>query len=208
MRNMIFILTILLVCGGLGATLAAADDFGGGEIAYHSTTFSHETHVGGFGFDCGTCHDDLFAMEGGAMTSSEDFSMDAIYEGRYCGACHDGSMAFSAQENCTACHETGEDIYYTEPLKSVLFSHDLHVEQMGFECESCHMGTFTMKAKAAQKNDDFTMQALYDGKYCGMCHDGSMAFASDTQCATCHVGVKGYNRAHGGEDEGHGESGH
>ena len=41
------------------------------------------------------------------------------------------------------------------------------------------------------------MQGLYDGKYCGACHDGSMAFASDTKCTLCHIGVKGYNRALG-----------
>ncbi|MFO7983327.1 MAG: cytochrome c3 family protein [Desulfuromonadales bacterium] len=201
MRNLLFILTILLAGGALGANLVEAEVFGGGEISYYSSSFSHKTHVNSFGFDCSACHDDLFTMEAGAMTSSEGFSMDTIYEGEYCGACHDGEMAFSARENCTACHETGEDIYYTKPLKAVLFDHQVHVDDLGFDCESCHMDTFTMKAKAAQENEDFNMEALYKGKYCGSCHDGSMAFASDTRCATCHVGVKGYNRARGDQKD-------
>ncbi|PLX89835.1 MAG: hypothetical protein C0618_00295, partial [Desulfuromonas sp.] len=63
---------------------------------------------------------------------------------------------------------------------------------------------FKMEALAAQRNKDFTMQSLYDGEYCGMCHDGDTAFASDTRCATCHLGVKGYNRLTGTDNHGKG----
>ncbi len=96
----------------------------------------------------------------------------------------------------------GGDIHYDQPVKGVLFSHAYHVEEMGFDCESCHDGLFAMEAKAAQQQPDFNMQGLYDGLYCGACHDGSMAFASDTRCASCHEGVKGYNRALGLTDGG------
>jgi c(7)-type cytochrome triheme protein len=34
------------------------------------------------------------------------------------------------------------------------------------------------------------MASLYKGKYCGACHNGKNAFASDTQCARCHVGAR------------------
>jgi c(7)-type cytochrome triheme protein len=87
----------------------------------------------------------------------------------------------------------GGDVLYTKPVKAVLFSHESHVESLGLSCDMCHNAIFEMASLTAQENDDFTMQSLYDGKYCGACHsDGSMAFASDTQCARCHVGVKGY----------------
>jgi c(7)-type cytochrome triheme protein len=88
----------------------------------------------------------------------------------------------------------GGDIIYTKPLKAVLFSHKVHVEEIGFSCEACHDGIFEMSALSVQEKDDFTMDSLYKGKYCGACHDGSMAFASNTQCARCHIGVKGYKR--------------
>jgi c(7)-type cytochrome triheme protein len=95
----------------------------------------------------------------------------------------------------------GGDVLYDEPVKAVLFSHKSHVEDMGFDCESCHDELFGMASLAAQANADFNMQGLYDGKYCGGCHNGEMAFASDTQCARCHVGVKGYNKIMGTSEQ-------
>ncbi|WP_456432053.1 c(7)-type cytochrome triheme domain-containing protein [Thermosulfuriphilus sp.] len=41
------------------------------------------------------------------------------------------------------------------------------------------------------------MKSLYEGKYCGACHNGEMAFAANTKCTTCHIGVRGYNRLMG-----------
>ncbi len=89
----------------------------------------------------------------------------------------------------------GGEIYYTKPVKSVLFSHKLHVEDRGLGCDMCHTKLFEMQALAAQQRPDFTMKSLYAGKYCGACHNGKMAFASNTQCARCHDGVKGYDAA-------------
>jgi len=87
----------------------------------------------------------------------------------------------------------GGDVIYTEPIMAVIFSHKAHVEDMGMSCEMCHPDLFYMSSHMAQQSGDFTMQSLYDGKYCGACHNGSWAFASDSQCARCHIGVKGYN---------------
>jgi c(7)-type cytochrome triheme protein len=87
----------------------------------------------------------------------------------------------------------GGDITYSEPVKAVLFSHKTHVEDMGMGCDMCHAGLFDMAAHSVEQKGDFTMESLYQGKYCGSCHNGQFAFASDTQCARCHIGVKGYN---------------
>ena len=98
--------------------------------------------------------------------------------------------------------DDGGDIHYTEPVMGVIFSHEVHVDDNGFGCEDCHDDPFEMEALAAQADPDFTMKGLEEGLYCGMCHDGDTAFASDTQCATCHEGVKGYMRATGQEQAG------
>jgi c(7)-type cytochrome triheme protein len=95
-------------------------------------------------------------------------------------------------------------IIWTKPVKGVVFSHKTHTLGAGLDCDSCHSGMFEMAAGTAEENEDFTMQSLYDGNYCGSCHDGSMAFASNTRCTSCHVGVKGYNRLTGSG----GQSGH
>lgn len=166
---------------------------GGEEIKYKTTTFSHTAHIDSMGFSCEDCHAGTFEMKAEAMLADPDFSMQAIYDGQFCGSCHDGDNAFASDENCTSCHTTaGGDILFTKPVKAVIFSHETHGE--AFECEACHSGLFEMEALAAQKNSDFTMESLYKGQYCGACHDGESAFASDTRCATCHIGVKGYKK--------------
>ncbi|PKN18451.1 MAG: cytochrome C [Deltaproteobacteria bacterium HGW-Deltaproteobacteria-6] len=78
-------------------------------------------------------------------------------------------------------------ILYTKPIESVIFTHQDHA-QKDFSCSTCHSGLFEMEALNAQKSKDFTMDSLYKGKYCGACHNGKKAFASDTQCARCHSG--------------------
>ncbi|MDH5299356.1 MAG: cytochrome c3 family protein [Desulfobulbaceae bacterium] len=88
-------------------------------------------------------------------------------------------------------------IVWTKPVKAVVFSHKTHTMDAGLECDSCHDAIFEMAAGSAQEKDDFTMESLYQGKYCGACHDGSTAFASNTRCTTCHIGVQGHNRLMG-----------
>lgn len=85
----------------------------------------------------------------------------------------------------------GGEIVYTKPVKAVLFSHKTHVEQKGLSCDLCHSKFFEMEALKIQGKSDFTMEGLAQGKYCGACHNGTMAFASNTRCASCHSGVKG-----------------
>ncbi len=89
-------------------------------------------------------------------------------------------------------------IVWTKPVKAVVFYHKRHTMDAGLSCDSCHNGEmFEMAAGTAEGNADFTMASLYKGKYCGACHDGQMAFASNTRCTTCHIGVKGFNRLNG-----------
>ena len=98
--------------------------------------------------------------------------------------------------------EHGGDIIYSVPLKAVLFSHKIHVEDLEMDCDNCHDDIFEMVPSEGEINKD---RVFFEGKYCGSCHDGSTAFSADTQCARCHIGVKGYNRLMGKET---GEAGH
>lgn len=51
-------------------------------------------------FQCRVCHGELgFVMRVGAT----DVTMDEISQGRFCGACHNGEIAWSV-ENCDLCH--------------------------------------------------------------------------------------------------------
>ena len=51
-------------------------------------------------YQCSACHVDLgITMKAGG----NEITMEKIISGEYCGACHDGEVAWSA-ENCDLCH--------------------------------------------------------------------------------------------------------
>ena len=51
-------------------------------------------------FQCKVCHQDIFLMKRGG----NDISHANFNEGRQCVVCHDGKMAFGADEKCKICH--------------------------------------------------------------------------------------------------------
>lgn len=88
----------------------------------------------------------------------------------------------------------GGDIIYTKPVKAVIFSHKAHTEDIGLHCNWCHESTFEMEALSMEEETDFAMESLCNERYCGTCHNGDISFSTTTQCARCHIGVKGYNK--------------
>ena len=52
-------------------------------------------------YKCYACHPVLFEMKAGAHT----MTMDAMTNGEYCGACHDGTTAWGIGfDTCSRCH--------------------------------------------------------------------------------------------------------
>jgi c(7)-type cytochrome triheme protein len=92
-------------------------------------------------------------------------------------------------------------IVWEKPVRSVVFDHKIHTMGAELDCDSCHDDLFEMEAGVAEENEDFTMATLYEGGYCGSCHDGSTAFASNTRCTACHIGVRGQARLLSGPGE-------
>jgi c(7)-type cytochrome triheme protein len=61
--------------------------------------FSHKTHRGLY--TCRVCHLELdFSMKKGESGITREDYLD----GRYCGACHDGKLAFHVDKDCNLCH--------------------------------------------------------------------------------------------------------
>jgi len=68
------------------------------EAGVRPVLFSHWFHR--IRFRCVVCHGELgFEMRAGANL----VTMDEITDGKFCGACHDGEIAWSV-ENCDLCH--------------------------------------------------------------------------------------------------------
>lgn len=77
---------------------------GGGEITMKNkggaVTFSHATHVEGLELGCQSCHPKLFTN----VAQHKAATMKAMQGGASCGACHNGTKAFSVKGNCARCH--------------------------------------------------------------------------------------------------------
>lgn len=72
---------------------------GGGEKEIPPAQFPHWVHR--IRFKCYVCHDAIFQMKAGA----DPITMDAIFDGKFCGACHDGKTAFEVGfDTCPRCH--------------------------------------------------------------------------------------------------------
>ncbi len=137
--------------------------------------FSHGIHTAMF--KCGDCHSSIFI--GGV--NSKRYSMAQMEQGKSCGACHDGSTAFSVTGSCDKCHHSTKPITFTiKDAGTVTFSHEIHTGM--FKCDDCHNKVFTTGSRAQR----FTMSQMEKGKGCGACHDGKTAFTVAGNCSKCH----------------------
>jgi len=69
-----------------------------------------------------------------------------------------------------------------KPNRMVVFSHAVHTTWL--RCTNCHTGIFEKEAGSAK----ITMEAIEEGRYCGVCHD-KVALAPDG-CKGCHKPIK------------------
>ena len=66
-----------------------------------------------------------------------------------------------------------------KPKRMVIFSHEAHTQWL--TCTNCHSAIFKKEAGTAK----ITMDAIDEGKYCGVCHD-KVALAQPSGCKGCH----------------------
>jgi c(7)-type cytochrome triheme protein len=66
----------------------------------------------------------------------------------------------------------------------VKFDGTIH-KDAGVTCKECHNKDTFPKMK--QGTVEITMDQIYAGKLCGVCHNGSRAFDAKGNCARCHV---------------------
>ena len=70
------------------------------------------------------------------------------------------------------------------PMGVVMFDGTIHKEA-GVKCKECHNGEVFPKMK--QGTVKITMDDIYAGKLCGVCHNGKRAFDAQSNCDRCHV---------------------
>lgn len=133
--------------------------------------FSHKTHLKRQP-NCTVCHDRLFAPG-----PNRPVGMAAMAKGRSCGACHNGKDAFNVAR-CTGCHPAREVALGSKETGPIRFGHRQHLTRN--DCSACHP-----KPYRTGKNAPVGMARMKQGRSCGVCHDGKVAFAV-ARCASCH----------------------
>ena len=79
----------------------------------------------------------------------------------------------------------GKTIDFTKsPMGTVTFSGQVH-KDAGVKCMECHNKDMFPKMK--QGTVAITMAQIYEGKLCGVCHNGKRAFEAKANCNRCHV---------------------
>lgn len=75
----------------------------------------------------------------------------------------------------------GDLLYTGSPMGVVTFSHSKHNEK--FSCDECHPDPFAKKKGSAT----LKMTLMKEGRYCGKCHNGEVAFIIASNCKKCHI---------------------
>jgi c(7)-type cytochrome triheme protein len=70
-------------------------------------------------------------------------------------------------------------------MRPVIYPHWFH--RIRFRCKVCH-SELGFKMRAGSNN--ITMEAIIDGRFCGMCHNGEIAWSVE-RCDMCHSGRPG-----------------
>ena len=84
----------------------------------------------------------------------------------------------------TACAvPKGRSITFHAGKGNVTFDGSLH-NQHAKGCRQCHNPQVFPKMK--QGTVHISMAEIYAGKQCGICHNGTAAFAAKGNCARCH----------------------
>ena len=76
-------------------------------------------------------------------------------------------------------------------IEPVVFPHWFH--RIRYTCKACH-ADLGIKFKTGV--NQINMVKIMDGQYCGACHDGNIAWSTES-CDLCHNGKKGGSPAAG-----------
>lgn len=170
--------------------------------------FRHTTHTAVAGGRCVACHPQPFKI----LHPTRRADHAEMNAGRSCGLCHDGRRAFGTADPaaCRSCHtggpKRGEARSAAGPAKRgaagregpgdvrlatspgspgrVTFRHGAH-GGVTARCGECHPKLFAMRPAGTP----LEKAAMFEGKTCGACHNGTKAFGVDdaAHCQRCHA---------------------
>jgi len=104
LMQLTFFATLVLMLVAFGDTpIYAAEEEGGSTIVFikpvRAVIFEHKLHLAS-NLSCADCHPAIFEEKLRQVENKADFTMAAFDQGKYCGACHNGTKAFLSNTRC------------------------------------------------------------------------------------------------------------
>jgi hypothetical protein len=130
--------------------------------------------------DCSTCHSDhkgsdakITGLDPELFNHEDtDFPLLGMHKQQACTACHtEGDAYRDTTTECVGCHEDD----------------DVHEDQLGNECESCHDAHRWSEQRFDHADTDFPLLGQHEQTTCASCHLEGLRY-EDTQntCDGCH----------------------
>jgi len=98
--------------------------------------------------------------------------------------CVAGLLALSWSTSVLAVPKGKSLTFSGSNMGAVTFDGTLHNDAAQKGCRDCHNPDVFPKMK--QGTVEITMAKIYEGEQCGICHNGTRAFAAKGHCAKCH----------------------
>jgi c(7)-type cytochrome triheme protein len=92
---LVVLLSVALVAGAMAQPKGKTVVF---ETKMGNVDFSGDTHADA-GLKCNDCHPAMFPMKAGSSFAAPHKETES------CGACHNGTKAFSSKKDCKMCHK-------------------------------------------------------------------------------------------------------
>ena len=124
------------------------------------------------------------------MTSNKDISDSLTALNKLIPIVTIAIVLFSGSAFIQPVHAEYGDVVLNETSKAagmnpVIFPHWIH--RTKYSCRACHESLgFKMKVGTS----GITMQKIFAGEFCAVCHNGKTAFET-AKCQLCHSGKKG-----------------
>lgn len=134
-----------------------------------------DKHQGQFGQACANCHTQQ-AWDNTTFNhnTETDFALIGAHETASCQSCHaDKPLTEPINSRCSNCHKND----------------DIHLNQMGPNCQQCHNSSAWDKAKFDHNKTNFKLTGSHQEATCSQCHQvHDLVIQQDTECKACHSG--------------------
>jgi hypothetical protein len=142
---------------------------------------SDDAHAGGFGTQCGSCHDTSAWKNATVDHNRTAFPLTGRHQGITCGLCHANGVYRGTPKNCISCHA----------------SDDQHNGAFGTDCASCHTTSGWPGATFNHGTTAFPLTGRHASATCAQCHVNGVYRGTPKTCVACHASDDAHNGAFG-----------